>query len=44
MFTPIVPTGGLTGWTLLNRTLDQQTQLFNAAPSLQRDTEYFDKT
>ena len=41
MFTPIVPTGGLTGWTLLNRTLDQQTQLFNAAPSLQRDTEYF---
>ena len=41
MFTPIVPTGGLTGLTLLNRTLDQQTQIFNSAPSLQRDTEYF---
>ena len=41
MFTPIVPTGGLTGLTLLNRTLDQQTQLFNSAPSLQRDTQYF---
>lgn len=41
MFTPIVATGGLTGWTLLNRTLEQQTQLFNNAPSLQRDTDYF---
>jgi hypothetical protein len=41
MFTPIVATGGLTGWTLLNRTLERQTQLFNTAPALQRDTEYF---
>jgi len=41
MFTPIVPLGGLPGWTLLNRTIDRQTALFNAAPALQRDTDHF---
>ena len=41
MFTPVVPLGGLPGWTLLNRTIERQTALFNAAPALQRDTDHF---
>lgn len=41
MFAPVVPVGGLVGWTLLNRTIDRQTTLFNAAPALQRDTDHF---
>jgi hypothetical protein len=41
MFTPVIPMGGLPGWTLLNRTIGRQTALFNAAPALQRDTDYF---
>jgi hypothetical protein len=40
-FAPVVPLGGLTGFALLNRTLGRQTDLFNAAPALQRDTAYF---
>ncbi len=41
MFTPVVPLGGLPGWTLLSRTIERQTTLFNAAPALQRDTDHF---
>ena len=41
MFTPVVPIGGLPGWTLLNRTIERQTTLFNTAPALQRDTDHF---
>jgi hypothetical protein len=41
MFTPVVPLGGLAGWTLLNRTIDRQTALFNTSPALQRDTDHF---
>jgi len=41
MFTPVIPVGGLPGWTLLNRTIERQTTLFNAAPALQRDTDHF---
>lgn len=41
MFEPVVPVGGFVGWTLLNRTIERQTTLFNAAPALQRDTDYF---
>ena len=41
MFTPVVPVGGLPGWTLLNRTIERQTTLFDAAPAIQRDTDHF---
>ena len=41
MFEPVIPIGGLPGWTLLNRTIERQTTLFNAAPALQRDTDHF---
>lgn len=44
MFAPVIPMGGLPGWTLLNRTIDRQTTLFNAAPPLQRDTDHFRQT
>jgi len=41
MFEPVVPIGGLPGWTLLNRTIERQSTLFNTAPALQRDTDHF---
>lgn len=43
-FTPLVPLGGLAGFNLLNRTLGRQTELFNADPALQRDTDFFEQT
>jgi hypothetical protein len=43
-FTPVVPLGGLVGFALLSRTLDRQTELFNAAPALRRDTDHFAQT
>ncbi|MEO0774849.1 MAG: DUF1217 domain-containing protein [Pseudomonadota bacterium] len=41
MFQPVLPLSGFPGWVLLNRTLDSQTEAFNASPQIQRDTEYF---
>ena len=41
MFQPVIPTGGLVGWSFLNRTLDRQSAVFEATPDIQRDTEYF---
>ncbi|MEM6609222.1 MAG: DUF1217 domain-containing protein [Pseudomonadota bacterium] len=40
-FQPIVPLGGYGGWAFLNRTLDDQTKAFSAAPLNERDTTYF---
>ncbi|PVA09703.1 flagellar protein [Pelagivirga sediminicola] len=42
-FQPVIPTGGLTGWNYLNRTLQKQTQAFDKSPQISRDTEYFEK-
>lgn len=42
-YQPVIPTGGLTGWSYLNRTLDKQTQAFDKSPQISRDTEYFEK-
>lgn len=42
-FQPIIPLGGLPGWALLNRTLDRQTEIFNASPQIVRDTDYFEQ-
>ncbi|MEL7011807.1 MAG: DUF1217 domain-containing protein [Pseudomonadota bacterium] len=41
MFQPVLPLSGLPGWVLLNRTLDSQTEAFNASPQIVRDTDYF---
>lgn len=41
MFQPVLPLSGLPGWVLLNRTLESQTQAFNASPQIVRDTDYF---
>lgn len=40
-FTPIIPFSGYAGWSFLDRTLDKQKEAFEAAPAIQRDTEYF---
>ncbi|MBZ0122524.1 MAG: DUF1217 domain-containing protein [Roseovarius sp.] len=42
MFRPVLPLAGLPGWNLLNRTLDTQRAAFDAAPEIQRDTDYFE--
>lgn len=42
MFQPIVPFSGLPGWAILNATLDRQTAVFDSAPEIVRDTEYFE--
>jgi hypothetical protein len=42
-FDPVLPLGGLPGWVLLNRTLERQTELFNASPEIVRDTDYFEQ-
>ena len=43
-FQPVLPIGGLAGWSLLNRTMERQTELFNQSPQIVRDTAYFEKT
>lgn len=40
-FQPVLPMGGYAGWQFLNRTQDSQKAAFDAAPVLQRDTDYF---
>ncbi len=42
-FQPLIPLGGLPGWVLLNKTLPQQTKVFNKSPQIVRDTEYFEQ-
>ncbi|WP_324753309.1 DUF1217 domain-containing protein [Roseovarius sp. Pro17] len=42
-YQPIVPAGGLIGWSFLSRTLGQQTDAFSKSPEISRDTEYFEK-
>ena len=40
-FAPVVPFGGVAGWTFLKRTLPSQRAAFEAAPANQRDEAYF---
>lgn len=42
MFQPVIPMSGLAGWMFLQRTADSQTEAFNNAPRLVRDTDYFE--
>ncbi|MFN4129991.1 MAG: DUF1217 domain-containing protein [Paracoccaceae bacterium] len=40
-YTPVLPIGGYAGWAFLKRTMAQQTNAFNAQPSVKRDEAYF---
>ena len=40
-YQPVVPLGGLAGWTFLTRTRDAQQEAFNSSVALQRNTDYF---
>jgi Protein of unknown function (DUF1217) len=40
-FSPVVPFGGYTGWSFLQRTLSSQKTAFEADPALARDEAYF---
>ena len=40
-FQPVLPFGGLVGWSFLNRTLERQTAAFEASAEVTRDTDYF---
>ncbi len=42
-FAPVLPLGGLSGWSLLARTFERQTDLFNKSPQIVRDTDYFEQ-
>lgn len=42
-FQPVVPTGGLVGFSFLTRTLDTQTAAFNKSAPIARDTAYFEE-
>lgn len=40
-FQPVIPTGGLVGWSFLNRTLERQSAAFEASSEVEHDTDYF---
>lgn len=40
-FTPVLPSGGYSGWSFLTRTLAAQKQAFVTDPAIQRDEDYF---
>jgi len=40
-FAPVVPTGGFSGWSFLNRTMAKQRQAFDADPATHREAAYF---
>lgn len=40
-FQPVVPLGGFAGWSVLQRTMDRQREVFDASPQRQRLTDYF---
>lgn len=41
MIAPVLPMGGLAGWTFLARTMDTQKEIVTASPAAQRDLAYF---
>lgn len=40
-FAPVVPTGGIAGWSFLNRTMAKQRQAFDTNPATMREVAYF---
>lgn len=40
-FQPVIPFGGMAGWAFLQRTREDQQQIFQASPEIARDTDYF---
>ncbi len=41
MFQPVVPFGGFSGWSFLNRTLDNQKEAFANSSEISREVNYF---
>ena len=41
MFQPVVPFGGFSGWSFLNRTLDNQKEAFANSSEISREVDYF---
>jgi hypothetical protein len=41
--TPVIPTTGVAGWSFLQRTLEQQTEVFNRSPDIALQLEYFEE-
>jgi len=41
MFQPVVPFGGFSGWSFLNRTLDNQKEAFANSSEITREVDYF---
>lgn len=40
-FVPVVPSGGLAGWAVLQRTMDRQKAALTTSPAIERETAYF---
>lgn len=40
-FKPVIPNGGVAGWSFLQRTLDRQEDIFSKSPDIKRDIDYF---
>ncbi len=40
-YQPVIPFGGMAGWSFLNRTREAQQEAFETSPQMQRDTNYF---
>jgi hypothetical protein len=40
-FQPVIPSGGLAGWSFLQRTRDAQQETFDRSPAVQRETDRF---
>jgi len=40
-FQPVIPFGGMAGWSFLQRTQESQKAAFNEDPIIERDSEYF---
>lgn len=41
MFTPVIPSSGLSGWRFLQRTYDSQLENFSSSAQVTRSTDYF---
>ena len=41
IFTPVIPAGGLVGWSFLNRTQEAQKEVLQQSPQYQREAAYF---
>lgn len=42
-YQPVLSSGGLIGWSVLQRTMETQTKVFDQSPEILRDTQYFEE-